>query len=253
MDSILGVKVDTVLRNHRFGCNVVRIDNPDNYVTLARHPDLGVDYRARMYPTDDKRSVFDGLSFDPDRLTSQMVALVDKDLYPVGCSTLILAPRRYIEQQCYLKRDGITGSVVVQSFQDVNGIEEIPDYLLTLGWTTVLPDYRTRFALAGFRYLKEVISIIKKNAPSPTWIEVVANGIIPTESILGLGDELRSGNTILNTTINPLQVGICDPEAMSTVKFCDVIGIRQLPGVGNLCLGADFSGGPVFACDLSKL
>lgn len=204
---------------------------------------LGVDQRATLYEDDRSCSVLQGLSFDSDRSTSQMTVLLDQVGNPIAVTTFILTPKMNVLDQRYVRV--MPSGLQIVDYECING--GVPDYLLIPGWTFVEPEFRTQYAVAGLRYIKEVLDIVKMNAPSTTGIEVVPKGTKPTCEVAALLG-LDCGSYIESTIIRPDDVGLFDGDSTSSDKFAKHLGLRRLEGIGNL--GGMFSLGPVYSGQL---
>jgi hypothetical protein len=161
----------------------------------------------------------------------------------IGIMSIVIAPERYIANEKYFKSDHDKLRLV--SFQEAHGLSETPAYLVIPAWTIVEPQYRTRFAIPGFRAYKRMLDVIAENAPVNTYIEASAAGKIEGANRRQLFElrELPIG-TEFDQEYFPYDfslLGENSPGSSSSVKLAGMLNLEKSENIGS-----SRSLGPVF-------
>ncbi|MCX6712774.1 MAG: hypothetical protein NTY66_01045 [Candidatus Vogelbacteria bacterium] len=253
-----------VFRSANFGegIEVVPVTGPA-IVEEIRHSELrGLDRRSPMEGNETTASVFEGLDFDPERLRSQVVALyanIEGKRTPVALATIVIAPKAVIKDERYWEKtaDGL----VLKGFQtelSVNGMETaLPDFVIEPAWTKVDPRFLGRFAITGFRTIKNALHTLEEKAPANTYIEIQAQGNLPyrgdddptfpeLRNETEIGKVIRSEDLPMMETnrgeINIINIfGQNTEGSSSTVKMAKLLDVPRIENIaGQLTLGPVF-------------
>jgi hypothetical protein len=204
----------------------------------------GIDYRAKIEPEPGYGSVFEGLDFDSERLRSQSFALYDQEKNrPVGIMTAIVAPKIWVSNQRYFKRE--SGGARISDFKAITG-HDLPDFLIIPAWTKVVPEHLGHFAIPGFRAFRRMMGLIQDKAPENTWMEAIAQGEWPVarrDELAKLTDQGVGAYIPQEDLPFSLdQIGKNNKGSSSSVKMAPVMGLKRIDG-----LGSSVSLGPSFA------
>ncbi|MCL5970052.1 MAG: hypothetical protein M1450_00920 [Patescibacteria group bacterium] len=170
-------KILNTIRSIHFGdnCKIVPVVSHE-IISQIKRTEIGGDYRAKAEAENGIASVFDGLAFDPEKIRSQSFAFYEGE-NPVGLMSAVIAPRPWIAEQRYFKREEGKGIRVVDA-HTISG-EELPEFYIIPAWTKVLDSHRGKFAIPGFNAFKKVMQEIEGSSPTDTWMQVIAQGKLP--------------------------------------------------------------------------
>ena len=219
---------------------VNEILNPDQFDLVSNS--LAMDHLAKKDSTANVKSVFAGLEFDPLCLRAQAFYLANGEK-PVAVMNFVIAPQGWIEQQRFIKR--VPGGIQVCRADELLGLENMPNYMIIPAWTRVADEYRTSFAISGYKFLRKVIAELESLAPKNTWIRAIAMGKHYLTNFDFL-DGLRPGETLPQECLPfPLEdVGVPAPDSAPTMALAKP---RHLNLHRFLNIGHDKTLGPVFA------
>lgn len=163
------------------GYSVQTVDTPGLYLAL-KGKGLGPDSRAKLDDSETNDSALKGLSFNQEKVTSQIFSIMEHG-EPIGVMTFNIAPKSYIEKEKYLKRES-DGIRIVDFRTLTNG--EGADFYIIPAWTELAEGFKGSFTIAksGMKLFDSILGVLVNEAPENTWVESVAQGEIA---------ELRSG------------------------------------------------------------
>lgn len=217
----------------------------DQIQATIRH----LDNKAKTSAEDGYATVFEGLSFDPNRVRSQAFAVYNRaEQKPVAVSAFILAPMNWILSKRYFEKtnDGIT----IRDFCRLTHTGQPPKFLFFPGWTYVDPEYRLQFALPGFRAIKNIMTYIRANAPDQTWAEEIPRGTWPRNresELLALAK--NPVGTYISANELPFDLSTMGKNSLgssSSVKIAKHLGLQKVSNISSVS-----TLGPVFASQLA--
>lgn len=236
----LDTDIDTVVSKYNFGkeYNIVRVDNKEKFNLVKES--LGMDTRARIEQEEGTSPVFEGLDFDSENIRTQAYYL-ENEGKPVAVITFVITPEKLMTEERYFIKRG--GGVEICDFKTL--ANEVPKFTISPAWTKVDDKHRAKFALPGFKMIKEVLETVEEKAPEGSWIETSAQGKGRFYDYM-IKNEV--GNVIPNNEL-PFDIndfGLPTKGSVSTVKMAQVLEIPQFENVGSDTLG------PVFAKKIIK-
>lgn len=233
--SPLDTDIDSLVEKFNFGKDykIVRIDNVEKF-NLIKGSELGMDSRAKAEQTDGYSTVFEGLAFDPENVRTQAYYLENGEK-PVAVITFAITPRKILANDRYFKKK--EGGVEICDLTSLTG--EIPEFTISPAWTKVDKEHRTKFALPGFKMVKEILAKLKESAPDGSWIETAAQGKGHFYNFLA---SKKVGQLIPNEELpfNIKDFGQPTKGSVSTVKMAELFKIPQFPDIGSFTLGPVF-------------
>lgn len=238
----LAIQLSRLMTSENFGdSRIVPVDSRD-ILSQLNDAKIGLDYRVKAEPEEGFASTFEGLAFDPEKLRSQSFAIYEQDK-PVGVMSLVIAPKPWIEEQRYYKKEN-NGVRVVDAHTITGG--DLPDFYFIPAWTKVVLSHKGKFAIRGFGVFSKAIDLVQKNAPKNTWMEVTAQGRLDPqkrEASISLAQEKYDKFIPKNELPFDIEtIGEIAPESSSTAKMARIMGLERIEDIGS-----DSTLGPIFA------
>lgn len=211
------------------GACIRQVTNNTEYRKIIYTPELAMDFRTKINPEDGYASVFDGLDFDPGNVRSHAF-YIESAGEPIGVISFVIAPARWIEEQRYVINQ--QGTFILTNFNHVNGLDQTPPFLIIPGLAVVKTQYRTDFAIPGFRFFNQVMDEVQCNAPDGTFCEANARGKVDLEQTRFLL-EYNVGQEIDPSLLPMNELGVNYPGSSSSVKMAKLLGLTQIENVGS--------------------
>jgi len=241
-EETLAIQLTHLMTSENFGdSRIVSVDSKD-ILSQLNEAKMEQDYRVKAEPEEGIASTFEGVAFDPEKLRSQSFAIYEQEK-PVGVMSLVIAPKPWIEQQRYYKKEDDGVRVV-----DAHTItaQDIPDFYIIPGWTQVTPSHKGKFAARGFSMFKKAIELIQSNAPKNTWMEVTAQGRLDRQKRkASISFAREKHDKFIPKDELPFDIetiGEIAPGSSSTAKMARLMGLERVEDVGS-----DSTLGPIFA------
>lgn len=231
--------IDNVVREFSFGegFSVSRLNTKEKFEAVS-NSDVGVDFRANQEGADGLSSVFEGLSFDPEN-TRVQAYYIETEGKIVAIMTFAIVPKKFIVEQRYIRKK--EGGVEICDINSLIG--KVPDFNIVPAWTKVDDEYKTKFAIVGFRLIKKVLETLEQKSPQNTCIEVSALGDNRLSKINSkLIKDHKVGDFVLEKDISYSldEIGVSSEGSRSTVKMAKLLDIPEMTGVGTVSLGPVF-------------
>ena len=253
----LSAQITEIITNINFGINIKVIPVSGlEIVDQLNDAKIGLDNRAKTETDNKTESVFNGLDFDSNKTRVQAFALYDINLseqIPVGVITIVIEPQKILNEERYFERTDL--GIVMRDYSDLimsTTNEKItPNFIVMPAWTKVDQRYLGKFAIPGFRAIKNIIEVLETEAPLNTYFEMEAQGMANNAtkayfhniiSEFKPGKEILFDDIITNTGMTNFKeiLGQNTRGSDSTIKAARLLGAKQ---ANNYC---GTSLGPVF-------
>ena len=235
----LSDEINSSIQNISFGenINIVRVDNKDKFAELS-DSGLGLDYRTKSENSDKFGSVFEGLSFDENKIRTQSYFLKDKEKV-AAIITFAITPRKWANEQMYIRKKD--SGIEICDFSTLN--KENLEFIISPAWTKVDPEYLNKFAVPGFKLFKNVLEILENKSPQNTFLEITARGNYIKKGELQESLKEKGVVTFMSEDELPFkldEIGVPSKGAESTAKMARLLNIPQLQDVATTSLGPVF-------------